>query len=146
VIVEHITAVNSYSAVFNTFASDAPDPELHERPGTCAHFVIDRDGTIHQLVSLRLMCRHTVGLNYTAIGIEHVGLTDADLMGDRRQLNASLRLTRWLQARYHILTRNVIGHNESLSSPYHRERVARLRRQTHGDMRHSTMVRYRRLL
>jgi beta-N-acetylhexosaminidase len=92
------------------------------------------------------MCRHTVGLNYTAIGIEHVGLTDADLMGDRRQLNASLRLTRWLQARYHILTRNVIGHNESLSSPYHRERVARLRRQTHGDMRHSTMVRYRRLL
>jgi N-acetylmuramoyl-L-alanine amidase/Zinc carboxypeptidase len=146
VIVEHITAVNSYSAVFNTFASDAPDPELRERPGTCAHFVVDRDGTIHQLVSLRLMCRHTVGLNYTAIGIEHVGLTDADLMGDRRQLDASLRLTRWLQARYGILTRNVIGHNESLSSPYHHERIARLRHQTHGDMRHSTMVRYRRLL
>jgi hypothetical protein len=146
VIVEHITAVNSFSATFNTFASDAPDPELHERPGTCAHFVVDRDGTIHQLVSLRLMCRHTVGLNYTAIGIEHVGLTDADLMGDRRQLAASLRLTRWLQARFDIATRNVIGHNESLSSPYHRERVARLRRQTHSDMRHATMVRYRRLL
>jgi N-acetylmuramoyl-L-alanine amidase len=40
----------------------------------------------------------------------------------------------------------VIGHNESLSSPFHKERVARLRGQTHGDMRHSTMVRYRRLL
>jgi N-acetylmuramoyl-L-alanine amidase/Zinc carboxypeptidase len=146
VIVEHLTATTTFAAAFNTFASDAPDPELHERPGTCAHFIIDRDGTIHQLVSLRLMCRHTVGLNYTAIGIEHVGLSDADVMGDRRELEASLALTRWLQARFHIATRNVIGHNESLSSPYHRERVARLRHQTHADMRRPTMVRYRRLL
>ena len=146
VIVEHVTVTNSYSVTWNTFASDAPDPELHERPGTCAHFVIDRDGTIHQLVRLSLMCRHTVGLNWTAIGIEHVGLTDAQVMGDRRQLRASLRLTRWLQAKFHIATRNVIGHAESLSSPYHHERVKRLRRQTHGDMQHATMTRYRRLL
>jgi N-acetylmuramoyl-L-alanine amidase len=146
VIVEHMTANSSFRATFNTFASDAPDPELHERPGTCSHFVVDPAGRIHQLVSLGLMCRHTVGLNYTAIGIEHVGLSDGALMGDARQLRASVRLTRWLQGRYAIATRNVIGHNESLTSPYHRERVARLRRQTHGDMRRATMARYRRLL
>ena len=29
--------------------------------------------------------------------------------------------------------RNVIGHNESLRSPYHRERVKRLQHQTHAD-------------
>ncbi len=92
------------------------------------------------------MCRHTVGLNWTAIGIEHVGMSDADVMGDAKELRASLRLTRWLQARFGILTRNVIGHNESLSSPYHHEKVARLRTQTHGDMRHATMTRYRALL
>ena len=40
----------------------------------------------------------------------------------------------------------MIGHAESLSSPYHHERVARLRRQTHGDMARSAMDRYRRLL
>jgi beta-N-acetylhexosaminidase len=146
VIVEHITATSSYQATFNTFASDAPDPELHEQPGVCSHFVVDQQGTIHQLVPLGLMCRHTVGLNWTAIGIEHVGLSDASLMGDQRQLGASVKLTRWLQGRYGIATRNVIGHNESLTSPYHHERVARLRNQTHGDMRHATMVRYRRLL
>jgi beta-N-acetylhexosaminidase len=146
VIVEHVTVTTTFSSAFNAFASDAPDPELHERPGTCAHFVIDRAGKIHQLVSLKLMCRHTVGLNYTAIGIEHVGLSDGDVMGDRRELRASLKLTRWLQSRFHIKTRNVIGHAESLSNPYHHENVARLRRQTHGDMRHATMVRYRRLL
>ena len=52
VIVEHYTANDSFSATWNTFASDAPDPELHKLPGTCAHFVVDTDGTIYQLVPL----------------------------------------------------------------------------------------------
>jgi N-acetylmuramoyl-L-alanine amidase len=144
VIVEHLTANTSFGATFNTFASDAPDPELHETPGTCAHFVIDTRGRIHQLVSLRWICRHTVGLNWTAIGIEHVGTSEAAVMGNPRMLRASLRLTRWLQARYGIATRDVIGHNESLSSPYHHEDVARLRTQTHADFPRRFMVRYRR--
>jgi beta-N-acetylhexosaminidase len=146
VIVEHYTAGNSYRSAWNTFAADVPDVELHELPGVCAHYVIDRGGRIHQLVRLRYMCRHTVGLNHTAIGIEHVGTSDEAVMGNRRQLRASLRLTRWLQSRYPVTTANVIGHNESLTSPYHHERVKRLRTQTHGDMRHATMVRYRRML
>ena len=55
-------------------------------------------------------------------------------------------LVRWLQDRYGIRTRNVIGHNESLSSPYHHENVARLRSQTHGDWTHGDMQVYRGLL
>ena len=39
--------------------------------------------------------------------------------------------------------RDVIGHNESLGSRFHRERVARLRRQTHGDWRNASMRVYR---
>jgi beta-N-acetylhexosaminidase len=92
------------------------------------------------------MCRHTVGLNWTAIGIEHVGTAEAGVFGNVRMLRASLRLTRWLQGRYGIATRNVIGHNESLSSPYHHERVARLSTQTHADFPRRWMVRYRRQL
>ena len=53
VIVEHYTATTSFSSAYNTFASDTPDPELHSLPGTCAHFIIDRDGTIYQLVRAR---------------------------------------------------------------------------------------------
>jgi beta-N-acetylhexosaminidase len=92
------------------------------------------------------MCRHTVGLNYTAIGIEHVGQSDAQVMGNARQRTASLRLTRMLQGRYGITTRNVIGHNENRSSPYHRERVPHLRTQTHGDFPKRVMDVYRRAL
>jgi beta-N-acetylhexosaminidase len=146
VIVEHYTANQSFSATFNTFANDVPDAELHELPGTCSHFVVDSDGTIYQLVPLRLRCRHTVGLNYTAIGIEHVGTSDGAVLDRPKVLRASLQLTRWLRCRYAIKVRDVIGHAESLSSPYHKEKVARLRRQTHGDMTHAAMRTYRRKL
>ena len=146
VIVEHFTASGTFGSAFNTFAANAPDVELHERPGVCAHFIVDRNGTIYQLVSLKWMCRHTVGLNDVAIGIEHVGFSDAEILGRPKQLRASLRLTRWLQSRYGIRRRDVIGHSESLTSPYHHERVARLRRQTHGDWTRADMRRYRGML
>ena len=143
VIVEHYTAGTTFASAWNTFARDAPDAELHELPGTCAHFVIDRDGTIYQLVPLTTMCRHTVGLNWTAIGIEHVGTSDAQILSRPRQLAASLRLTLWLMHRYGISLPNVIGHSESLTSPYHRERYAPWRCQTHGDWTHADMTTYR---
>ena len=79
--------------------------------------MIDRDGTIYQLVPRSIMCRHTVGLNYTAIGIEHVGFSDGEILRNTRQMAASLRLTRWLRCRYGIGVNNVIGHNESLARP-----------------------------
>ena len=100
----------------------------------------------HQLVRLKWMCRHTVGLNHVAFGIEHVGTSDGDVLGRRGQLAASLALTRWLQGRYGIRDRDVIGHAESLSSPYHRERVAAMRTRTHGDFAPAAMRRYRRML
>jgi beta-N-acetylhexosaminidase len=143
VIVEHYTVTSTFQQTFNTFAPDNPDSELKELPGTCAHYVIDRDGTIYQLVPRSIMCRHTVGLNYTAIGIEHVGSSDADILNNAKQLDASLRLTRWLRCHYRIDAKNVIGHSESLSSPYHRERVERLKTQTHGDFTRTSMRKYR---
>jgi beta-N-acetylhexosaminidase len=130
-------------AVRDTFAADEPDVELHELPGVCSHFVVDRDGTIYQLVSLRLICRHTVGLNDHAIGIEHVAGSDGEVLRDSAQLNASLKLAAWLRCRYGISMGNVIGHNESPASPYHHERVASLRGQTHDDWKKADMDVYR---
>jgi beta-N-acetylhexosaminidase len=143
VIVEHYTAGESFSATWNAFAADVPDPELGELPGTCAHFVVDKDGTIYQLVPLSVMCRHTVGLNHVAIGIEHVGTSDAEVLHDAAQLRASLVLTRWLMAKFHISPANVIGHGESLSSPFHKELYRPWAHQTHGDWTHADMQLYR---
>jgi N-acetylmuramoyl-L-alanine amidase len=143
VIVEHMAEASTVAAVHNAFAPDVPDIELHELPNVCAHFVISSSGRIFRLVNLRTRCRHTVGLNWTAIGIEHTGYGDGDVLGNWRALHASLGLTQWLRCRFGIRVRNVIGHRESLSSPFHRERVPSLRRQTHGDWRHSSMRIYR---
>ncbi len=146
VIVEHISVTDSISALYNTFAPDHPDPELHELPNVCSHFGVGSNGRIYQFVRLDTRCRHTVGLNYTAIGVEHVGFKDSDVLGNARQLHASLRLTQYLRCRFGIKIRNVIGHNESLSSPYHLELVPSLKHQTHGDWKHASMQIYRRKL
>ena len=146
VIVIHYTETPDFASTFNTFAPDVPDSELHELPNTCAHFVIDRAGIIHQLVPLGIMCRHTVGLNWTAIGVEHVGSSDAQVLSNRAQMRSSLRLVRWLRCRYRIALSNVIGHNESLSSQFHHERIAALRTPTHDDFARVDMRLYRRRL
>jgi beta-N-acetylhexosaminidase len=146
VIVEHYSVSGSLAAIYNTFAPDTPDPELHELPNVCAHFAVGPTGKIWQFVPLNIRCRHTVGLNYTAIGIEHVGFSDAQILNRPAQLKASLRLTHWLQCRFGITTPNVIGHNESLSSPFHKELVPSLKSQTHGDWTHADMQTYRRKL
>ena len=89
-----MTVTPTFEAVYDTFAVDRPDVELNELPNVCSHFVVDRDGTIYQLVSLELICRHTVGLNDHAIGIEHVGATDAEVLGNSAQMRASLEADR----------------------------------------------------
>ncbi len=143
VIVEHYTETATAQEAYNTFAPDVPDSEFHELPNTCAHFLVERDGRIDQLVPLSLRCRHTVGLNWTAIGIENVGFSDREILEDRAQMAASLALTRWLRCRYAIALDDVIGHNESLSSPYHRELVPSFAHQTHSDWNHADMHVYR---
>jgi beta-N-acetylhexosaminidase len=146
VIVEHYTGNESFSDTWQSFAADTPDPELGELPGVCAHFIVDKDGTIYQLVPLTVMCRHTVGLNYVSIGIEHVGTSDQEILHDKAQIAASVKLTAWLVHRFHVKIRNVIGHNESLSSPYHREHYKPWAHQTHPDWRHADMAVYRKRL
>jgi beta-N-acetylhexosaminidase len=146
VIVEHMAQTSTAAAVFNTFAPDVADVELGELPNVCSHFVVSSSGRIFQLVNLRTRCRHTVGLNWTAIGIEHAGYGDSDVLENPRQLRASLWLTQYLRCRFGIGIGNVIGHNESLSSPYHHELVPSLRRQTHGDWKHRSMRVYRQRL
>ena len=50
---------------------------------------------------------------------------------------------RWLRCRFHIAVNDVIGHNESLSSPYHHEDVPALQSQTHDDFNRADMQTYR---
>lgn len=140
-IVEHWTTGTTWQGAWNTFATNAE--HLGEYPGTCTHFIVHTDGTIYQLVPLGIRCRHTIGMNQLAIGIEHVGRSDAEVLGNERQMAASLRLTLWLVAKFGIEVRNVVGHGESLDSPLRFERYASWRCMTHTDMSRAAMQTYR---
>lgn len=121
-VILHFTVSNTYSSIHNWFASSTPAgyfPGKAEKPGVCAQFVIDKDGTIYQQVKLTKMCRHTTGLNSTSIGIEFVEMTSAaNILGRPRQLQSGLALVRWLQAKYSISDKDVIGHQMANKSRY----------------------------
>ena len=133
----------SIGSIYNTFAPDRPDVEFHQLPGVCSHYAVGAGGGIFKFVPPSIRCRHVVGLNHVAIGIEHVGFSDGDILNRPAQLNPSLQLTQWLRCRFGIPIEGVIGHNESLSSPYYKELDPRFKGQTHGDFNKASMDIYR---
>jgi hypothetical protein len=141
VIVEHYTDGTSLDSAWRYFAAN--ERHMGELPGVCAHFVVDTDGTIYQLVNLAKRCRHAIGMNWTAIGIEMVGTNGRQILHRRRQILAVLRLTLWLMAKTGIGVGDVIGHAETLESRYHRERYASWRCLTHADWKRADMNRFR---
>src|SRR5262245_58371513 len=80
VIVIHYAVAGSISSIYNAFRPDRPDVELHELPGVCSHYAVSASGAVYKFVPPTIRCRHTVGLNWTAIGIEHVGFCDQEML------------------------------------------------------------------
>jgi N-acetylmuramoyl-L-alanine amidase len=127
VIVLHFTDSSTFLSAWYTFVADTP--QRGELPGVASQFIIDKDGRIYQLVPTNAVTRHTVGLNYCAIGIEMVQQeggagahwADRQILGRPAQIGAALRLVRWLQHKYHIATKNVIGHAMANGSPFFRD-------------------------
>lgn len=126
VIVLHFTAGSTYASAYWTFHANTP--YRGELPGVSCHFVVDKDGTIYQLVPLAVRARHCIGLNHVSIGIEFVQETgagghwaDRQILARTRQVNAGLQLVRYLMARYGIARKNVIGHATANGSPYFKD-------------------------
>ncbi|HEU0274266.1 MAG TPA: N-acetylmuramoyl-L-alanine amidase [Candidatus Udaeobacter sp.] len=74
-----------------------------------AHYVIDRNGDIYQMVNDSDRANHCMGANESSIGIEHVA-TETDSLNPP-QATASIALIRWLLEQYHIPRTNIFGHD-----------------------------------
>ncbi len=111
-VVVHWTAVYSIEETFDIFnpVRLRGRAELQDAGAlnVSAHFLVDRDGTIFRLLPDTTFARHTIGLNYMAIGIENIGGSQAPLT--RAQLRANTELITWLAGKYDI--EYVIGHHE----------------------------------
>lgn len=116
-IVLHWTAVMDFEDSFKRLYpellfSDRADIANASALNVSTHFLVDRDGTIYQLMPDNWMARHVIGLNYSAIGVENVGgegNTKDDLT--EAQLQANIKLVNYLKAKYPTIT-NLIGHLE----------------------------------
>ena len=94
----------SRQGAINTFMDSSPGNGQKS-----AHYVIDRDGTIFQMVDDNLRANHCKGANQNSIGIEHVG-SDTDELAPL-QKEASVALIRYLLEQYQIDPANVFGHD-----------------------------------
>ena len=126
VIVLHFTDGPTYRSAWNAFAPDAPN--MGELPGVCSHFVVGKNGRIHRLVRPGIRCRHAIGLNHRAIGVEMVQQggrsshwADRQILHRHRQIHAALHLVGWLKQRFGIRMGDVIGHAMANQSPYFKD-------------------------
>jgi beta-N-acetylhexosaminidase len=79
-----------------------------------AHFLVDRDGTIYQLMPSNWIARHTIGLNFSSIGIENVGGENNEKEDlTQAQIDANVALIYYLKELYPSIT-YLLGHHEYL--------------------------------
>ncbi|WP_286233955.1 N-acetylmuramoyl-L-alanine amidase [Thalassotalea sediminis] len=113
-VVVHWTAIPTLKASFNAFNSPML-PSARSKISSAsqlnvsAHYLIDRDGTIYQLLPNTTFARHVIGLNHSAIGIENVG-NGSTLPLTSEQLKANIALIKQLSEEFPI--DYVIGHYE----------------------------------
>ena len=74
-----------------------------------AHYVIDRNGDIYQMVDVGECANHCMGANAGSIGIEHVGSETDSLAAP--QATASAALIRWLLQEHQMPRTNIFGHD-----------------------------------
>lgn len=113
IIVLHYTAggtVESNYKYFNkTHLENTRNTLKKQSPlNVSSQFIIDRDGTVYQLMEPNMFARHTIGLNYCGIGIENIGSKKQPLTEE--QVEANAQLVRYLTQKYKI--EYLIGHSE----------------------------------
>ena len=131
VIVLHWTASPTARSTWNTFASATLSGRTDIQSGgslnVAAHFLVDRDGTVYQLLEETRVARHCIGLNHLSIGIENVG-GGAKYPLTAAQVSANAELVRMLTATHDIT--HLIGHYEYRqmeSHPYFSEKDPKYR-------------------
>jgi N-acetyl-anhydromuramyl-L-alanine amidase AmpD len=85
----------------------------NRRAKVSAHYIVDFDGSLTQMVRDQDLAWHARGFNTSSIGIEHAGYAGRNQWTDA-QYRGSARLTRWLCDTYGIPKdrKHIIGHVE----------------------------------
>lgn len=105
-IVVHYTTAGNVQSTINHFLNPASE--------VSAHYIIDKNGDIYQMVKDGDKAFHATRANRTSIGIEHVAK-----VGDRLtevQEKSSIQLIKWLMTEYKIPKENIKAHKQVSST------------------------------
>ena len=114
-IVVHYTAIPNLNDTLDFFLPVHLDRQFRKDIASggdvnvSTHYVVDKDGKLYQLAPENVMCRHIIGFNYTAIGIENVAAGVDDLTEE--QASTTAELVRRIVMR-HPTVKFLIGHHE----------------------------------
>lgn len=122
-VVVHWTGASTVESTYNWFYNpNYSDGTLN----VASQFLVGRDGTIYRLAPENSLCRHAIGYNWCAIGIENVGGPDDSENLTEAQLAANIQLIRYLHQKYPTIG-FVFGHYQQVAaraSGLYRENVA----------------------
>ena len=117
IILIHHTAIDDYKDSLSRFQEEALPSRRKDissanpSVNVSSHFMVERDGTIHQLMPLDFMARHVIGLNFNSIGIENVGGQNSQDNLTEAQLQANIFLVGYLQKKFPTIE-YLVGHYE----------------------------------
>jgi LysM repeat protein len=101
-IILHYTTAGTVQSTINHFKNRASE--------VSAHYIIDKNGDIYQMVQDGDKAWHAGNANRHSIGIEHVARVGDELT--EAQEKSSIALIRWLMSEYKISKDNIKGHKQ----------------------------------
>lgn len=116
IIVVHYTGIDDFEDSLSRFIpsillTDRKDISDAGALNVSAHFIVERDGTVHQLMPMDYMARHVIGLNYSAIGIENIGGANHKENLTVEQLISNIELINYLKKKFNTIE-YLVGHHE----------------------------------
>jgi beta-N-acetylhexosaminidase len=114
-IILHMTEIKNLEASFEHMKEPVLSEEReklisrsYDRLNVSAHYLIDRDGSIYNLMPEYYMARHAIGVNHNSIGIENVGTNKEG--PSQEQIESAKKLVTYLMKKYGIPLNNVYSH------------------------------------
>ena len=111
----HYTVISDSQSVYNSFlkgtnmcAGDSGTAFGH----VSVQLMIDKDGTVFQLLPLDRRCTGAYGVNHKAISIEMVAANESDLLSRPQQIHSSFCVVRDLMKKFNIPASGIIAHSE----------------------------------
>ena len=105
-VVVHYTTAGTAGSTINWFLNSASK--------VSAHYIIDKNGDIYQMVNDSDKAWHASHANRTSIGIEHVA-KEGDRLTEAQE-KSSIHLIKWLMTEYKISKENIKAHKEISST------------------------------